>query len=109
MKGRTLPNSLLSFTYYVIKEGEGGFQMITFDYEGGGGILAQDNLIKNIPIYHKFSLNFGPILLSFSKFSSNFDVQTKADQLYKIMTKNRSYGNLIIPRYYSKFKEQLFK
>ena len=26
-----------SFTYYVIKEGEGGFQMITFDYEGGGG------------------------------------------------------------------------
>ena len=26
-----------SFSYYVIKEGEGGFQMITFDYEGGGG------------------------------------------------------------------------
>jgi hypothetical protein len=26
-----------SFTYYVISEGEGGFQMITLDYEGGGG------------------------------------------------------------------------
>ena len=26
-----------SFTYYVIKEGEGGFQMITLDYEKGGG------------------------------------------------------------------------
>ena len=26
-----------SFTYYVITEGEGGFQMITFDYEGEGG------------------------------------------------------------------------
>ena len=27
-----------SFTYYVIKGGgEGGFQMITLDYEGGGG------------------------------------------------------------------------
>ena len=26
-----------SFTYDVITEGEAGFQMITFDYEGGGG------------------------------------------------------------------------
>ena len=30
-----------SFTYYVIKEGDVGFQMITFDYEGEG-VLAND-------------------------------------------------------------------
>ena len=36
--------------------------MITFDYEGEG-VLADDYVIKNIPIFHKFSPNFRPILL----------------------------------------------
>ena len=32
--------------------------MITFDYEGGG-VLANDYVIKNIRIFLKFLLNFG--------------------------------------------------
>ena len=34
--------------------------MVTLDYEGG--ILANDYVIKNIYIFHKFLLNFGQIL-----------------------------------------------
>ena len=41
--------------------------MITFDYEGEG-VLADDNVIKNIRSFHKFSLNF----FRFPKCSSNF-------------------------------------
>ena len=33
--------------------------MITLDYERGGGVLANDYVIKNIRIFLKFSLNFG--------------------------------------------------
>ena len=36
--------------------------MITLDYEGGGGVLANDYVIKNIRIFRKFLLNFGQIL-----------------------------------------------
>ena len=41
--------------------GEGGMQMITFDYEGEGG-LADDYVIKIIRIFHKFSLMFSYFL-----------------------------------------------
>ena len=32
--------------------------MITFDYEGGRGVLANDYVIKNIRIFHKFLQNY---------------------------------------------------
>ena len=54
-----------SFAYYVIKER--GFQKISLDYEGVGD-LADNYVIKKIPIFHKFSPNFGTILLRFSNF-----------------------------------------
>ena len=60
------------FTNYVIKEGEGGFQMITLDYEGGAGVLANDYVIKNIRIFHKFLLSFGQILSLIFKIFSGF-------------------------------------
>ena len=43
--------------------------MITFDYEGERGVLANDYVIKNIRILHKYLLNFGQVLsLIFSGF-----------------------------------------
>ena len=49
--------------------------MITFefDYEGGGGVLANDYVIKNNRIFHKFLLNFGQILSLIFKIFSGFD------------------------------------
>ena len=40
-----------SFTYYVISRGGGGFQMLTVDYGGGGGLVV-DYVIK---IFYQFS------------------------------------------------------
>ena len=40
-----LPRVRSQFTYYVISRGGGGFQMLTVDYGGGGG-LAVDYVIK---------------------------------------------------------------
>ena len=39
--------------------------MITFDYEGGGGVLANDYVIRYIRIFHKFLLNFVQIFSEF--------------------------------------------
>ena len=50
-----------SFTYYVIKEGEGGFQMITLDYEGEGGFaqwLRNQKYSYFSQIFTKFWANF---------------------------------------------------
>ena len=36
--------------------------MITLDYEGGGGVLANDYVIKNIRIFDKLLINSRQIL-----------------------------------------------
>ena len=47
--------------------------MIAIDYEGQGeGVLADDYVIKNICIFHKFLLNFGQILSLIFKIFSGF-------------------------------------
>ena len=65
--------------------------MITFDYEGGGGVLANDYVIKNIRIFHKFLLNFGQILSQIFKIFSGFGCTNYGTSisnfLHKIMTK----------------------
>ena len=53
--------------------GRGGFQMITFDYEGVGGVLATDFVIKNFRIFHKFLLNSRLILSLIFQIVSGFD------------------------------------
>ena len=57
--GRTVRGPLWHIT--SSQRGEGGFQMITFDYKGRG-FLADDYVIKNIRNFRKFSLNFEQIL-----------------------------------------------
>ena len=42
--------------------------MMTIDDEGGGGVLANDDVITDI----KFCVNFWDFTRNFSKFSSNF-------------------------------------
>ena len=43
-----------SFTYYAITEGEGGFQMITFDYKGKGEFWLMMTQSKIIVIFANF-------------------------------------------------------
>ena len=45
--------------------------MIKFDYKGRG-VLAKDNVIKNIRIFHEFLLNFGQIFSLIFKIFSGF-------------------------------------
>ena len=40
-----------SFTYDVITLGGGGFQMMTIDDEGEGGVLANDDVITGATIF----------------------------------------------------------
>ena len=42
-----------SFTYYVISRGGGGFQILTVDYGGGGGLVV--DYVINIFIFNQFS------------------------------------------------------
>ena len=58
------PNKGL-FTHYVITEGEGCFQMITFDYVG---VLADDYAIKNTPDFRQFSAKLVVIFKIFLEF-----------------------------------------
>ena len=44
-----------SFTYDVIAEGRGGFQMMKID-DGGGGGLANNDVTKNCQIFRWFSV-----------------------------------------------------
>ena len=55
--------------------------MITFDYEGGG-VLANEYVIKNIHIFHKFLLNFGQILYLIFKI---FSVQDSVAQIWRVI------------------------
>ena len=75
--------------------------MITLDYEVGGGVLANDYVIKNIRIFHKFLLNFGQILSQIFKIFSGFGCTNLGTSIstvfHKIMTKILSVYALQLP------------
>ena len=62
-----------SFTYDVITlGGGGGFQMMTIDDEGEGGVLANDDVITETPNFWDFSGNFSKIFLKIYKIWTKF-------------------------------------
>ena len=85
--------------------------MITFDYEGGGGGLAIDYVIKNIRIFYRILLNVGQIqsliFKIFSRFGCTNQGTSISNILHEIMTKIFSVCALLsIDNYYhSKFTQ----
>ena len=55
--------------------------MITFDYEVGRGVLANDYVIKNIRIFRKFLLNFGQIWSVIFKIFANSSLAILSNSL----------------------------
>ena len=81
--------------------------MIKFDYEGRG-VLANDNVIKNIRIFHEFLLNFGQIFCLIFKIFSGFCCTNQGTSMsiifHKIMTKILSLCALLsIDNYNTEF------
>ena len=64
-----------SFTYDVITlGGGGGFQMMTIDDEGEGGVLANDDVIIGTTIFWQI---FGIFQRIFQNFPKNFKIWTE--------------------------------